>query len=50
VTQRRFVPGLKDVARTAGVSMTTVSRYLNADLVLPADTARRIDAAIRQLG
>jgi LacI family transcriptional regulator len=50
VTQRRFVPGLKDVARTAGVSMTTVSRYLNADLVLPADTAQRIDAAIRQLG
>jgi LacI family transcriptional regulator len=41
---------LKDVARTAGVSMTTVSRYLNADLVLPADTAQRIDTAIRQLG
>jgi len=50
VTQRRFIPGLKDVARTAGVSMTTVSRYLNANLVLPAETAQRVDAAIRQLG
>jgi LacI family transcriptional regulator len=49
VTEQRSIPGLKDVARTAGVSMTTVSRYLNSDLVLPSDTAQRIDTAISQL-
>jgi LacI family transcriptional regulator len=40
---------VKDVAALAEVSVTTVSRYLNADLTLPSATAARIDAAVRQL-
>ena len=37
---------LEDVAATAGVSKTTVSRYLNKSIELPAATIARIDAAI----
>lgn len=40
---------LKDVAQAAGVSVTTVSRFLNGSLRLPEATARRIEAAIRTL-
>jgi LacI family transcriptional regulator len=40
---------VKDVAALAEVSVTTVSRYLNAGLTLPPVTAARIDAAVRQL-
>ena len=42
--------GIRGVANAAGVSTTSVSRYLNGQLVLPADTAVRIDMAVRQLG
>jgi LacI family transcriptional regulator len=41
---------LKDVALAAGVSATTVSRYLNHKLVLPENTAARIETAIGRLG
>ena len=37
---------IHDVALTAGVSTTTVSRYLNNRIELPAATTARIDAAI----
>jgi LacI family transcriptional regulator len=37
---------IQDVALTAGVSKTTVSRYLNNRIELPATTSARIDAAI----
>src|SRR3569623_3644448 len=37
---------LQEVAQTAGVSKTTVSRYLNKSIALPAATIARIDAAI----
>lgn len=40
---------VKDVAALAEVSVTTVSRYLNAGLVLPPATAARINDAVRQL-
>lgn len=40
---------IQDVATAAKVSATTVSRYLNNRLELPADTAARIDAAIARL-
>lgn len=40
---------LQDVATAAKVSKTTVSRYLNGSLELPARTAEAIDTAIRQL-
>lgn len=43
------LPSLKDVARAADVSVTTVSRLLNGSLELPHDTKKRIDDAIRQL-
>ncbi|AMH43450.1 MULTISPECIES: LacI family DNA-binding transcriptional regulator [Burkholderiaceae] len=40
---------LSDVASAAGVSPSTVSRYLNAGIKLPASTSERIDAAIKTL-
>jgi LacI family transcriptional regulator len=40
---------IHDVALQAGVSPTTVSRYLNRRIELPAATAERIDAAIAAL-
>lgn len=40
---------LSDVAREARVSPTTVSRYLNKNIDLPATTRSRIDAAIVRL-
>ena len=40
---------IHDVAQDAGVSPTTVSRYLNNRIELPSTTAARIDAAIRKL-
>lgn len=41
---------IRDVARHARVSSATVSRYLNGSLVLPPETAGRIDRAIAELG
>jgi LacI family transcriptional regulator len=40
---------IHDVARTAGVSTTTISRYLNRRIELPIATSARIDAAIALL-
>jgi LacI family transcriptional regulator len=40
---------IHDVAQDAGVSPTTVSRYLNNRIELPATTSARIDAAIQKL-
>ncbi len=40
---------IHDVAQHAGVSPTTVSRYLNNRIELPASTSARIDAAILKL-
>jgi LacI family transcriptional regulator len=43
------MPTLNDVAQAAGVSPTTVSRYLGRSIVLPQATRDRIDAAIAAL-
>ncbi len=40
---------MKDVAAAAGVSPTAVSRHVNGRIDLPAQTAERIDGAIRRL-
>jgi LacI family transcriptional regulator len=40
------VATIHDVAQAAGVSATTISRYLNKSIELPAATIARIDAAI----
>ena len=40
---------IHDVAQDAGVSPTTVSRYLNNRIALPVTTSARIDAAIAKL-
>ena len=40
---------IHDVAHNAGVSATTVSRYLNNRIELPPSTTARIDAAIAKL-
>ena len=42
-------PSLQDVAKAAGLSPATVSRFLNGSLNLPPDTAERINTAIAAL-
>lgn len=42
-------PGLKDVARLAGVSPATVSRAVNTPGLLDADTLSRVQEAVRKL-
>ena len=44
------MPTLSEVARHAGVSPTTVSRYLNHNISLPQATRDKIDAAVAALG
>jgi AraC-like DNA-binding protein len=46
----RAIATMKDVAKVAGLSKTTVSRHLNGQLKLPAATVARIQEAIRELG
>lgn len=41
---------IKDVARAAGVSTTTVSRVLNRTRCFPAPTVARVEAAVQKLG
>src|SRR5215216_7521490 len=41
---------MRDVAGTAGVSVKTVSRVVNGERGVRADTAARVDAAIGRLG
>lgn len=40
---------IQDVARAAGVSSATISRYLNKSLQLPEATKAKVDAAIAEL-
>ena len=46
----KHVARLSDVARSAGVSVATVSRFLNKSLQLPKPTADRVRAAIDKHG
>lgn len=46
----RARPVIKDVARLAGVSAPTVSRYLNGTVNVTEDKRRRIAEAIKELG
>ncbi|SHE87436.1 transcriptional regulator, LacI family [Seinonella peptonophila] len=41
---------LKDIAKHANVSVATVSRYLNSDMMVKKETEKRILAAIHELG
>ena len=47
--QRHRVTTIRDVAEAAQLSPTSVSRYLNGDIVLPKTSASRIDRAVREL-
>ena len=49
VTRMRPRSTISDVAKAAGVSTTTVSRYLNKRLNLPAGTVQRVESAIHRL-
>jgi DNA-binding LacI/PurR family transcriptional regulator len=49
-TQRRAPSTIYGVAAHAGVSIATVSRFLNSPDKVNAETARRIGASIEQLG
>ncbi|HBU4989282.1 TPA: LacI family transcriptional regulator, partial [Klebsiella pneumoniae] len=40
---------LSDVAKLAGLSKATLSRYMNNSIVLPQHTIDRIETAIREL-
>ncbi|MDU3160099.1 MAG: LacI family DNA-binding transcriptional regulator, partial [Hafnia alvei] len=40
---------LSDVAKLAGLSKATLSRYMNNSIVLPQETIDRIETAIREL-
>jgi LacI family transcriptional regulator len=40
---------LSDVAKLAGLSKATLSRYMNNNIVLPQETIDRIETAIREL-
>ncbi|MGN7772039.1 LacI family DNA-binding transcriptional regulator [Phyllobacterium sp. 22552] len=46
---KRTMPSLKDVAAAAGVSVTTISRFVNGSLDLPHNTKKRIEDAITTL-
>jgi LacI family transcriptional regulator len=50
MTRIRSKPTIYDVARAAGVSTKTVSRFTNGDDYVAAETAQRIREAIDQLG
>ncbi len=41
---------ITDVAKEAGYAPATISRYLNKKIELPAETANRIDEAVKRLG
>jgi len=47
--KRRQAITIRDVAKAARLSPTAVSRYLNRSMVLPAESASRIEEAIRKL-
>lgn len=42
-------PTIRDVAQSAGLSVATVSRYLNKQLRLPPATAKKVDRAVGKL-
>ena len=47
---RRLSPGMLDVARTAGVSVGTVSNVLNNPAKVASPTREKVEAAIAELG
>jgi LacI family transcriptional regulator len=49
LAKTKYGASLSDVAAAAGVSPSTVSRYLNSGIKLPATTSERIDSAIAAL-
>src|SRR6478609_7686083 len=46
----RSRPTMRDVAERAGVSLKTVSRVINAEPGVAAETASRVGTAIEELG
>ena len=48
--KRNLPPKIEEVARQAGVSPATVSRFFNSPALLAASTAERIQSAVTELG
>jgi DNA-binding LacI/PurR family transcriptional regulator len=46
---KRPIPTIRDVAREAGVSVATVSRYINGTAVVSREVSVRLDAVMREL-
>ena len=44
------MPSLKDVARLAGVSTSTVSRAINGTIPVSEETRLRVEKAVRDMG
>lgn len=49
MTKAKDSPTIRDVARLAGVSVATISRYINNPALLSAETAGRVRAAMENL-
>jgi transcriptional regulator with XRE-family HTH domain len=47
--RRRQATTIRDVARAARLSPAAISRYFNGDIVLPPESASRIERAVRDL-
>jgi DNA-binding LacI/PurR family transcriptional regulator len=49
MTRRSSSVTIRDVARKAGVSVATVSRYMNQNVPVSSDVAQRLESVMSEL-